>query len=275
MRSGRGAGSQMKQQATGGPSSTKWWSRGLVGTIAVVAVLAAVLLLGPAIAPQPDQAPTGTESTASATATSLDADIERARQMIASGETTEALVLLRTMKLRQSDPEIDRLIARATETKKPAEGQPQGETAAPLWSGYTTEVADIESLLPAEVAEFVRGYPSTTSGSTLVAYRPQSDTAAAAVVRGVTFEVHDGTSADGARAFVEKTVETSYPTSRGTVRLGAGDADFRTDKRGESVVVFVRGRYAFLVVVSEQPGVAVEELQALSVDLASELPASR
>jgi hypothetical protein len=269
----------MKQDS--GQNGKKWWrgTKGIVATVLFIGLLVAVLLAVPALLPHNSQTPEATDSrlssgpgtsTADPSSSSTSAaELTRAETLLVSGETTKALAILRVLNTRTSDPRVDALIARAS-SKSP------GQTSSGMAnSRYLSAIADISSLLPGSIAQFVPGVPSQQKGDVVLPYSPVTGSAASTQVQRATFEVHDRKTAKAAQGFLSKTIKRAYLSNQKLVRVGTQAAYFGTDAGYEAVAAFARGRYAFVVVVSAQPGIEPASLQAVSVQLASTFPAAK
>lgn len=211
----------------------------ILGTAAALALV--IIVIG-ALSYRPS-APSSPPSVTTATPGPGSALYQEALAALASGDTTQATLLLR----RAADAgSAD--AKRKLEQLAPPASTPATTPAAP--SGYTSAVADMGSLLPVSVPGYRLGVPETSTASALVPASPPKSGSAIAVI---VFEVFDKQTPAAASSFVTKFAK-GYPRVRSSVPLGAATALFGTDGSHVAALTFSRGRFAFDVVVTVNTG---------------------
>lgn len=197
-------------------------------------------------------------------------DVARAQQLVESGDTTAAIVLLQ--RVVASDPNNDgaRSLLRRVQRVTPApSSSPTVTLPADTYSKPTTNLA---GFLPAKVEGYAAGEVSVAKSDVV---QPFAATDPDVVIRArrALFQVHDRLNPGGATKFVNKVSKVAFPQDAATVKVGGVDGYFGTDGRGSAVVSFARGRYAFEVILASA-GDPPASLKDLALKAARSFPAS-
>lgn len=184
-------------------------------------------------------------------------DVDAVQSLIASGETTKALEMLRTRLVKvPSDLEALRLIKSIADDGSPANtGNPSVTPTTPVTPGtddpFLKPVADLLTLLPSAAPGYVLGSPvkSETDASVPID-SDQSD----AVFSRVLASVHDRGSVAGALKFVTDVSRSAYPQDAAEFSYRGIPVYFGTNGQNYATAAFVRGRYVFEVIITSSGG---------------------
>jgi len=247
-------------------------------TVAVLAVVLIVLgLFGPLRSrPASTPAPTGEAST-TVTGQTL---YNQALEAQASGETTRAAELAQAALVADpSNAAAQGLLDSLNASSGPGAGTEPSEPSAPSTGtapGSVSDAAflkkydDLASLMPTRPIGFSFDRPvqlgsdMTVSGA-VVPREPG--------ITKVTWTVHDMKSPSGAASFVTKTSKQLFSKNVASVTIHGVRAHFGTDGTRFATVAFVRGRYAFEVLVSVE-GMSPKAAKAIATKAATAFPAT-
>ncbi|MBU4557233.1 MAG: tetratricopeptide repeat protein [Actinobacteria bacterium] len=200
---------------------------------------------------------------------------DRAVKSQASGETTEAIRLLEEALTR--DPanqlaltalaDIKAKQTRDAESGNPVSPAPDVPVSPELPSDeqYTRPVDDLATFLPRAVEGYDLGTPVTDGSDAIVAGTPEGS---GSIESNVLWAVHDLQDPSGAPAFLDRTSKALYPKDSAQVTVGSTTAYFGTDGTRFASVSWVRGRFAFELVMSSG-GVSPVELKSAAVAAAT------
>lgn len=195
-------------------------------------------------------------------------DYRSALAALASGETTEALDLLRSAASAgnaAAKSKLDEL------TKKPAESTP-GTPTAPSDDELSRPVADVAALLPVAVPGYSVSSAEMSPLGAILSLQPTYEGPYGKVTI-VVMSVLDKGSEAGARAYVEQ-LPRAFPQSGQTVTIGSRSGRFGTDGSRLAAVAFSRGRYAFEVVATAaRPDPT--KIKDIALAVAAAFPAAR
>lgn len=234
------------------------------------ALLAAVVFIASALsqpATDEDRSPAGSGET-------LEALLSQAARAQDSGDSTRAVSLLeRALVLSPNDPRAALSLSRlkASSSQEPDGQEPSAESTSALQdpdAGFELAVADLALLLPRSAQGWLLGVPESSATDIALPADPQSPGPATRVV----FSVHDLGDSKAARAFIENTSKGVYGRDAEQVTVQGVPAYFGTDGSRFASVAYVRGRYAFEVIMTSTSGVAPSALRALALSAASAFP---
>ncbi len=207
--------------------------------------------------------------------------MSRAARLLESGDATSAVLALRAHLVDNPDDAAARemlqvALEQTPPTVTPPPSTPSGDDSqddANSDMGYVDAVASIESLLPSELPGYRAGVPAVSSSDADKSFDPvEIETSRA--VRRVLFSVHDRGSVENAQRFLTDVSEVVYPSEGEYLDVGVVRAYWGTDGEREATVAFVRGRYAFELVVGSVREVT-PELKNLALSLAAYFEATR
>lgn len=251
------------------PKRTLW--RRAVMTAAGVLGLAAVIFGVAAVSEPAKRTPPVTGLSAAEEADRLAADAAEAL----SAEDTSTAVRLAEQALAADSSN------RTAQRVRAAAGEPQSDPDTPNASPadapdpYAAVVTDASKLLPLKMRDWVRGREVVQAGEALVTFEPRvgGDDFDAAV--RVLILSHDRGSSTGARRFVADVTKVAFPHAGKAVKVGdIPDGYAGQDVSQQVVVAFARGRYAFELIVTPQPGSDPKKTAKLALDLAARHPAA-
>ncbi len=257
---------------TPGVKRVLWLTAAVVALAVVIFVVAAVS--SPKSADEPAQ---NTAQSAELQAQGLAADAQAA----ASREDTAAARQLaqQALKLDAANAAARTVLDRIDEAEKAnadAGAKPPAKPSTqPSQDAYLKEIK-LAALLPAAITGWSAGSVVVEGKDALVTFEPEARTAPSRQVVRVIVNAHDRGSAAAAKEFVTKVDGEAYAQDGAKVAVGVvPDAYFGTDGVRVAVVAFSRGRYAFEVIATAQPGVSAAELKQHALDVAATLPAAR
>jgi hypothetical protein len=131
-------------------------------------------------------------------------------------------------------------------------------------------VNDLDSLLPQVISGWQRGSAEVIESDATVSFTPVSS----GEISRALYAVHDRQSPEGALEFIEKTSKVAYPEAGAQVRVGSVDGYFGTDGNRLATVAFVRGRFAFEILVTMPGGNPASQRDA-AIALAREFEAAQ
>lgn len=240
---------------------------GVVGVVALAAVVFVLAALAPSDAPTPV---TSSKITAEQGAAAFAAD---AQEALAAGRSTQAAELAaRALALdpaNEAAQEVMRSVtASAAPDDKPASTPDPGKKPVSGQADpFAATTADLTKLLPNAAPEYQLGAATTIKPDATVSGTPLS----AGTVSLAVWSVHDKGSEAAAKEFITKTSKVAYPTAGSSVTVGGVDGYFGTDGTRYASVSFARGRYAFEVVLTST-GPAPDTLRQAALNAAEAFP---
>lgn len=270
--------------------------RRIVGTVATIATLATVIFIAAALSGQSrSPRPVAEETPPAIQAEQL---AQRAEEAVSQADTTTAGDLARqALRLDPANSSARRVLDRIS-TSSPDDGgsdvtdpgdsssdpgsngskpKPSPVTTGAVPAGiYAKPVGKVSALLPATFKDWSAGTPVADSGQAVVTYEPRpGSTDARKSVRAAVYAIDSGSSSAASR-YLTTVNARAYTADGATVPVGiVPTARFATDGSRSAVVAFARGRYAFEVILTVQPGVDPATMKAVAVAIASGLPATR
>lgn len=249
-------------------------ARRIVSFLVTVVVLAGVIYGVSALASRDRSEPPGAATDA---ATSSELAMSRAREALRAGDTTAAVAVLE--EAARLDPDntavkkaLDEARKASDAAKEPVAPSPDPEapddTLKPDDPGFLTEIDDLVSLLPPEVPGFFLGAASDSVADATVSGTPNTGSGTAS---RALWTVHDRKNARDAAAFLGAVSRSLYPEDGAEIVVDGTKAYFGTDGERFATVAYVRGRYAFEVVLTSISGDPAR-LRVEAVDAAKSFP---
>ncbi|MDP2233469.1 MAG: hypothetical protein Q8K89_07525 [Actinomycetota bacterium] len=184
-------------------------------------------------------------------------DVDAVHSLIASGETTKALEMLRTRLVKvPSDLEALKLIKSITDDGSPASpGNPSVIPTGSVTPGaddpFLKPIADLATLLPSAAPGYVLGSPVKSETDASV---PMDSDQSGAVFSRILASVHDRGNAAGALKFVTDVSRSAYPQDAAEFSYRGIPVYFGTNGQNSATAAFARGRYVFEVIITSAGG---------------------
>lgn len=238
--------------SSAGESDRKRSLRKYIYAAAFVVALAGVAFASSALSGAKSDSPDLT-STQESVPSSSAYDADDARKLIASGETTKALEMLRLhLVMSPSDEEALALIKSISNPTSPGgsvtPSTPTTVPVAPADDGrFSKPIADLSTLLPSAAPGYLLG--SVVKDETDASVPIDSEQGDAVFSR-VLVSVHDrGTPAD-AQKFVTSVSRVIYGLDAAEFSYRGIPVYFGTDGERSATAAFVRGHYVFEVIIT-------------------------
>ncbi|MDO8986813.1 MAG: hypothetical protein Q7V14_01115, partial [Coriobacteriia bacterium] len=178
-------------------------------------------------------------------------DVDAVQSLVASGETTKALEMLRARLVKvPSDLEALKLIKSITDARTPPNAStpsitPTGTVTPGADDPFLKPIADLATLLPSAAPGYVLGSPVKSETDASV---PIDSDQSGAVFSRILASVHDRGSATGAQKFVTDVSRSAYPQDAAEFSYRGIPVYFGTNGQNSATAAFVRGRYVFEVI---------------------------
>lgn len=249
-----------------------------IAMIAGSVVLLALVILGVSAISKPAQR--DPLVTAEITALEMAEGLADDATVALSNEDTATAVKLATQALA-ADPS-NQAAQRVIDTVDGAADEPADETDPPATDVavapgiYAAVVKDTTRLLPVKVRDWTRGQELVEGADALVTFEPKGGSADSDKTVRVLITSHDRGSEANAKAFLTKVTKKAFASSGATVKVGVVPGGYTgVDASKQWVVAFARGRYAFEVILTPQPGMSNKDAGKLALAIAAQLPAAR
>lgn len=258
-------------------------TKAILGGVATVVVLAAVILGLSAISASKKSAVTPPTIQYSASQQSQQA-YAAGQSALASGDTTAAIAdFKRAVALDPSNTAAQTSLTETTDsqtntssnssssskssTTKKTSTSPSSNTTSPTdWS--TQPLADLKVLLPAKFSGYVMGQRIVIGPDAVISATAANSKSQASHVE---WTVHDRTSVTGANTYMTKVTKTVYPKDSSSVTINGVSGSFGTDGDQFAAVVYRKGRYVFEVVLTAPSG-SPGDLKQLATQAAASFP---
>lgn len=170
--------------------------------------------------------------------------LQRARDALASGDTTKAVDLAR--QAVDADPDNDEAQDLLDSLTDDAASQDDSSTPAAL------HVSDPVKLLPTKIAGYSIDTAMSDGTDAVMTADPASGSQDFKSINHVLLGAHDRGSEAKARSFVDDVHKRVYGTGRTEVPVAGGSGYFGTDGGRLACIAFYRGQYAFEIVITAQ-----------------------
>jgi hypothetical protein len=226
---------------------------------AVTVVVLAGVIFGLWSATTPKRQPVPQPTVQASLSEQSDLAYQQGLASLESSDTTAAAASLqRAVRLNPDNTDAKKKLAEIAAQQAAARqksnippSEPKPKPSVVTVDPFSKPVKHLTVLLPKQVAGYSLG-PSQVLGAD--ATRSGNSTDAASPVARALWAVHDLSSASKAKTFVSKVSKSLYPKDPGTVTIDGISAYFGTDGTRFATVSYVRGRFAFEVVLTSSSG---------------------
>ncbi len=139
-------------------------------------------------------------------------------------------------------------------------------------TGFMDPVSDMRKLLPKTIVGYELSLATALGPDATVSADPTEDGPSGTVIRAL-YSVHDAETEKAAQAYVTTVARTAFPQNGSDVTVDGAEGYFGTDGTRFASVSYVRGRFAFQVILTTDQGTP-GSLFDFAVDAARAFPDS-